>query len=140
MKPEFTKLWNSYPGDMHPCDGPWPNQCAIRLSVALNAEGTIRIDKTTYPEPRCAHGHARGAESLANFLVKAIGMPSMFKDAKDAKVKLLGKNGIIFFKDCFIRGGETTRSGDHIDVWKLGKARTYDDPNNESAQVWFWAL
>jgi len=140
MKPEFTNLWSSYPDDKKPCDGPWENQCAIRMSVALNGEGTIKINKNTYPEPRCAHGHARGAESLANFLWKKIGKPLVFTNASDAKIKLAGKNGIIFFKDCFNRGGESARSGDHIDVWKLGTTKTYHDPANQSAQVWFWAL
>jgi len=58
MKPEFVKLWNSYPTQNSPCDGPYDNQCAIRMSVALCGEGTLKITKETYPEPKCAHGHA----------------------------------------------------------------------------------
>lgn len=140
MKPEFTKLWKSYPTEQHPCDGPWGNQCAIRMSIALNGEGTLKIGKNTYTEPRCAHGHARGAESLANYLWKKIGIPKIFADGKQAKKDLLGKSGIIFFKDCFTRSGETSAVGDHIDLWRLGTTKTYDDPANQSAQVWFWAL
>ena len=53
MKPVFSKLLKGYPSANHPCDGPWANQCAIRMSVALNAEGTIPIGKNTYSEPKC---------------------------------------------------------------------------------------
>lgn len=140
MKPEFNKLWNSYPTEQSPCDGPWENQCAIRMSLALNAEGTIRINKTTYAEPRCAHGHARGAESLANHLWKVIGRPQVFTGAGKARDKLLGRSGIIFFKDCFVRAGQTVQGGDHIDLWRLGETKGFSDPRNVSAQVWFWTL
>lgn len=141
MKPEFTKLWNSYPTEASPCDdGKWPNQCAIRMSIALNGEGTIQISDKTYSNPLCSHGHARGAESLASHLWKKVGRPTIFTDGKKAKSALLGKCGIIFFKDCYNRGGELVRTGDHIDVWKLGATKTYSDPANQSKEVWFWAL
>jgi hypothetical protein len=140
MKPEFTKLWSSYPAEQSPCDGPWGNQCAIRMSIALSAEGTIKINKSTYAEPRCAHGHARGAESLANYLWTVIGRPQVFTDPAKARDKLLGQTGIIFFKDCFVRHGQTVQDGDHIDLWRLGKTKGFADPANASAQVWFWAL
>ncbi len=90
------------------------------MSIALNAEGTIVIGNKTYPEPRCAHGHARGAESLANFLWKRIGKPKIYTEGAKAKVAIAGKSGIVFFKDCFTRDGETVARGDHIDLWKLG--------------------
>jgi Type VI secretion system (T6SS), amidase effector protein 4 len=140
MKPTFSGLWSNYPTEQSPCDGPWSNQCAIRLSLTLNGEGTITINKNTYSEPKCAHGHARGAESLATFLWKKIGRPTIYKDGAKAKVALASKNGIIFFKDCFTREGETTRRGDHIDLWQLGVTKTYSDPSNNSAQIWFWEL
>ena len=64
--PSFINLWNSYPLESSPCDGPWDNQCAIRMSLTLNAESTLKVNKNTYSEPKCKHEHARGAESLAN--------------------------------------------------------------------------
>lgn len=73
-KPSFVNLWKAYSDllitypDAKPCDGPWANQCAIRMSMTLNAELTIKVNKSTYTEPKCAHEHARGAESLANWL------------------------------------------------------------------------
>lgn len=60
-KPAFINLWNNYPTESSPCDGGWANQCSIRLSIALNAEQAIKINKNTYSEPKCSHGHARGA-------------------------------------------------------------------------------
>ncbi len=140
-KPSFTGLWNSYPREQTPCNGPWANQCAIRMSLCLNTDGTITVDKKTYPEPKCAHDHARGAESLANWLwAKHLGRPRMFTSASKAKTDVAELNGIIFFKDCFTRTGESAASGDHIDLWQRGTTKTYDDPSNVSKQVWFWPL
>jgi hypothetical protein len=111
------------------------------MSVTLNAERSITINKNTYSEPKCEHGNARGAESLANWLWKHhLGRPKIFMDGAEAKATLQDKSGIIFFKDCFVRDGETTKVGDHIDLWNKGLTKTYSDPANKSAQVWFWEL
>lgn len=59
-KPSFINLWSSYPTVKDPCDQPWGNQCAIRMSVALNGELTIKVNKSTYTDPKCKHDHARG--------------------------------------------------------------------------------
>lgn len=140
-KPAFINLWNNYPTEQHPCDGGWDNQCAIRMSLTLNAERSITIDRNTYPEPKCAHGHARGAESLANWLWRNhLGRAQIFTDGAAAKRTLNERTGIIFFKDCFTRSGETRATGDHIDLWNRGLTKTYDDPANRAAQVWFWEL
>lgn len=96
-RPAFINLWNNYPTESQPCDGGWENQCAIRMSITLNAERSILVDGHTYSEPRCSHGHARGAESLANWLWRQhLGRPSIFTDAAKAKLQLNEKNGIIF--------------------------------------------
>lgn len=139
-KPSFINLWVLYPGEDHPCDGPWDNQCAIRMSVALNAEGHIRVDKGTYSEPKCNHGHARGAQSLATWLRKYhLGRPKIYTNGANAKSANISKTGIIFFKDCFSRDG-ITRTGDHIDLWLFGQTKGFRDPHNRSAQVWFWEI
>lgn len=150
-KPNFSRLWNSYPSNQTPCDDQkpdgtlrWTNQCAIRMSTTLNAEGTIKVNRGTYSEPKCSHGHARGAESLANWLWKHhLGRPTIYSSAATAKSQLATKKGIIFFKDCFTRTGETAQRGDHIDLWdgtRAAKTKTYNDPGNRSKQVWFWEL
>jgi hypothetical protein len=86
------------------------------MSVALNKELSVQINKHTYSEPKCAHGHARGAESLANCLWKThLGRPIVYTNGATAKSSIQGKQGIIFFKDFFPRSGETESRGDHID-------------------------
>jgi hypothetical protein len=120
-------------------DPPW-NQCAIRMSIVLNAEGNLRVDKGTYTEPKCKHGHARGAESLANWLWKKLGPPRIWTKGAEAKRALMSKSGIIFFKDCFTRANETTARGDHIDLWERGSCITFGDPANNAKQVWFFEL
>jgi hypothetical protein len=141
MKPSFNKLWLAYPKENRPCEEGWPNQCSIRMSIALNDEGSIPVNEETYPEPKCKHDHARGAESLANWLwLKHLQRPIIYDNTATAKAKLQSKQGIIFFKDCFIRPNETERRGDHIDLWRTGETKTWDDPENKAKQVWFWEL
>jgi Type VI secretion system (T6SS), amidase effector protein 4 len=141
-RPGFNGLWSNYPTVASPCDGPWSNQCAIRMSLTLNAEGSLTVSAATYTEPKCSHGHARGAESLANWLWSnaRLGRPTVYTDGATAKKAVADKRGIIFFKDCFTREGSTEQTGDHIDLWQRGITKTYGDPNNNSKQVWFWEI
>lgn len=138
----FAKLWNAYPPLYpNPCNEQWPHQCAIRMSIALNNEGTILVNASTYPEPKCGHGHARGAESLANWLWRNyLGRPTIFYSGLRAKRSIANKLGIIFFKDCFSRPGSLIREGDHIDLWNKGETKGFDDPYNKASQVWFWEV
>lgn len=139
--PSFVNLWSNYPTESSPCDGPWDNQCAIRMSITLNAEKSITVDSGTYTEPKCSHGHARGAESLANWLWRNhLSRPSIYTSGATAKTSIASKKGIIFFKDCFTRSGSTEQTGDHIDLWNAGTTKTYNDPQNNARQVWFWEL
>ncbi len=97
-KPSFINLSNSYPKEKAPCDGNWSNQGAIRMGLALNGELTINVSQATYSEPRCSHGHPRGAESLANWLWKHhLGAPKIYKNGAQAKLLLKAKTNIIFF-------------------------------------------
>ncbi|MGG2398352.1 type VI secretion system amidase effector protein Tae4 [Pseudomonas sp. SH1-B] len=146
-KPSFINLWKAYEDmlvefpDKRPCDGDWANQCAIRLSVALNKERSVMVNASTYSEPRCAHGHARGAESLANWLWKRpqLGPPRIY-NASD-RARLLDKTGIIFYKDFYYRpsDAEGRPTGDHIDLWNRGLTMTGDYFHRAKA-VWFWEL
>lgn len=130
-KPSFINLWSNYPTESFPCDDNWENQCSIRMSIALNAEQTIKVNKNTYSEPKCSHGHARGAESLASWLWKnRLGRPMIYAEGAKAKIALSRKAGMIFFKDCFARSGERARTGDHIDLWNRGLTKTFSDPAN----------
>ncbi|WP_285350667.1 type VI secretion system amidase effector protein Tae4 [Pseudomonas sp. ME-P-057] len=147
-KPSFINLWKAYSDllvahpDAKPCEGPWANQCAIRMSLTLNAEKTVKVNKSTYTEPKCAHEHARGAESLANWLWKHhLGRPTVLTNSAEDRRTLMNKTGLIFFKDCFQQPGETVdgRSGDHIDLWNRGLTQT-GDLFYRSRKVWFWEL
>ena len=138
----WWKLYQSYPKppDISHCTDGYQNQCAIRLSKALEGAG---ISLSKYSEPRCTHGHARGAESLATWLwQKQFGRPRIFNTGEKAKSTYAQAYGIIFFKDCFTRANETVQRGDHIDLWypttSGGTAVSYDDPGNKAKQVWFW--
>lgn len=114
----------------------------IRFTIALNVEGTIQVNPQTYSDKKCSHGHARGAESLANWLHKQIGPPEKGKGKNVGKFKTQrsSEQGIIFFEDCFQRKGENSQRGDHIDLWDRGKTVGFGDPLNHSREVWFWPL
>lgn len=141
-KPSFINLWNAYPTVSSPCDGPWDNQCAIRMSIALSGEMTLKVNTSTYTEPKCAHGHARGAESLANWLEKRLFYPRKVGGSAQDREAFKDKTGIIFYKDCFARTGQTAenRTGDHIDLWNRGLTKGFSDGAYQSKAVWFWEL
>lgn len=132
----FQKLWDNHPTNTdqeNPCttNGKknFPNQCAIRVGVALTKCGvkTASIPNATH----CWHhdkseGHVIRAEELANGLTK-IQLPGLKPVLKvsptEFSAELSGKRGIIFFKDYWRRtlSGKKesfrNRSGDHIDIW-----------------------
>jgi hypothetical protein len=129
----FIKLWSSYPNEQFPCkksDGKpaWENQCAIRMSIALQGAG---VSLTAYSDPKCAHGHARGAEALANHLHRILFWPKKgsYKEMADF---VRARKGIVFFKNL---NGNTT---DHIDLWSGAQTKTgwYDT----AVELWFWKL
>jgi hypothetical protein len=99
--PSFSSLWSNYPTERSPCDGPWANQCAIRMSITLNAEGTLHVSSATYTDPKCSHGHARGAGSLADWLYgkQRLGRPThTYSDSVTAKRDLAKKRALFSSK------------------------------------------
>jgi Type VI secretion system (T6SS), amidase effector protein 4 len=131
--PLFQSLLGKYPKDLRPCDQNWDNQCAIRVSIALVDAG---FALTGYTDPLCKHGHARGAESLATFLWRQVGKPTISKNSSDGKACTRAKTGIILFRD--ITGFRAGR-GDHIDLWDKNATMTgeYFDASKET---WFWEI
>ena len=103
------------------------------MSIALEKAG---FPLRNYTEPKCKHGHARGAESLANYLRNKIGRPKISTTADDGIKGTAGKTGIVFFKD--IMGFREGR-GDHIDLWDGSTTKTgsYFDV---CKQIWFYEL
>jgi hypothetical protein len=131
--PVFTTLWSNYPTEQAPCDQGWGNQCAIRMSVCLEDSG---FNLTNYTEPKCKHGHARGAESLGNYLWRQVGRPKIAKNAADGWANVAGKKGIVVFKD--ITGFREGR-GDHTDLWNAGTTKT-GEYFDSCKQSWFWEI
>jgi hypothetical protein len=131
MPVAFSQLRESYPTDRSPCGDGWENQCAIRMSIALQGAG---FDFDGYGDPLCSHGHARGAESLANHLWREWGAPRVFRDGSSAKRAIGTAQGIVLFKDISgFRGG----TGDHIDLW-TGTGTMTGEYFNHCKQVWFF--
>lgn len=138
----FNQLWMHHPGmDDYPCDKTtFPNQCAIRMSVALDKSG---IDTSTfdqmYLDRRCYSGfnhfprHILAAQELANWLksqTKIFGEVKINK--KITENDLPGKQGIIFIK----HGWGTV---DHIDVWNGVRLKGgLVDYLSVGKELWFW--
>jgi Type VI secretion system (T6SS), amidase effector protein 4 len=141
----FDAMWTAHPMNWIPAEStPWrkkketnnplavltesepvyENQCAIKLSIALEAGG---ISLNTFPKARVEtrpverlNGKkmrgALAAEELSTWLNKALDKPSPLA-ADKALAAVQNKKGIVFFKDFWTRTNETTPQGDHIDLW-----------------------
>lgn len=117
----FEELWSNFPTG-YPCDQQaFPDQCSIRVAVALQNSGASLV---TFKGATCWYHknqkHALRAEELANWLNKKYlaGWPDP-TDITGANWQTTAENkkGIIFFKDYWLRSGETSPTGDHIDLW-----------------------
>jgi hypothetical protein len=139
----FQSLWDNHPYPEYPCDqATFPNQCAIRMGVAIEKAGmdTGSFD-TMYPNRRCypsfGHNpkHILAAQELANWLATqtaVVGTPTKRKNVTSDDYK--DKKGIVFIMDGW---GAT----DHIDLWDgsdmKGGSPSYFALGKE---VWFWEL
>lgn len=130
---QFAELSTHYPSEQYPCADGWDNQCAIRMSIALEGAGLSLAD---YHAHTCSHGHARGAEALASYLRNRLGRPQVFANPSSAKASLRSRRGIIFFKDItdFHNG-----TGDHIDLWD-GSSTRRGQYFSRCRQAWFFNL
>lgn len=136
--PCFAAMWRGYP-EGHPSQARWqhdiveqgvvlahegelkyPDQCVIKLSVALHAGG---VDRQAYPGATTIIDGKRaglGAAELAAWLERQAfcGLPlSLRVTGADWKERIAGKTGISYFANYWRRGGEAGASGDHIDLW-----------------------
>jgi hypothetical protein len=129
MTPAFQLLWHHYPKVSNPCNQGYVNQCAIRLSIALEKAG---FKLTGYKHPVCKHGHARGADGLASYIWYNMKRPKLI----NKQTLIAAKSGIVFFEN--VTGFRNSR-GDHIDLWKKGTTKT-GDYFDACQKVWFWEL
>lgn len=177
---QFTDLWYRHPANLAtstPCVAPtsltsiegrqipagfpvFSNQCAIRLGVCLKHAGA---DSAVFNGLAHCGVHANDemhiirAQELADHLA-SISLPWLGKvekitgaDAKTFYSRLIGRTGIIFVKDYWRRTGESTPTGDHIDVWNGYRSSTkwlmewfswagYYSNYAEAREIWFWEV
>jgi hypothetical protein len=143
----FRTLWDNHPttkGDDHPCKSTnglpnFPNQCAIRLGVALKESG---MNLQSYRGARCwfGHKHLIRVEELAKWLegqVHQVGTVKVYKPGSVAKEELNGETGIVACLNFWGPGNQ----GDHIDLWdgsnlRKGSSDYFDD----AEKVLFWGI
>ena len=124
-KPSFTDLLMVYQTYQPKQDlvNTYSNECAVRMSVALSLAG---FSFGNFPnKQRVKTGgrtgmpvtHVLGAEELANYLEQVWGKPERFKGKTlgDAASEVDGRNGVIYFNNCFVRKDKS--AGDHVDLW-----------------------
>lgn len=141
-------MWNNHPGRTNICDDTvFTNQCAIRMGAALELSG-IKLSTDRRVLRRCTteynaykdhaqgkvRGHVLAAQELANWIKS---QPGTFgsRHIVHSKEELLGRTGIIFFRDGW---GAT----DHIDVWD-GESLVGGFPsyfNSDFKELWFWDI
>lgn len=136
------------------------NQCAIRMGVCLKHAG-ISLDQIGRVQTCSVHPpeemHFIRAQELADALARA-SLPGVGKverisgtDVQHFYPKLIGRTGMIYIKDYWRRAGETTPTGDHIDVWNGYRSSTkwlmewfswlgYYSNYAEAKEVWFWEV
>jgi hypothetical protein len=126
-RPHFQALsdiYETYKTDSSPCkDGKILNQCAVRLSLAMSRVG-FSFD-IFEPQRRVHQGrqtcqldeaHIVGADELHKYFLYVWDTGVKGKGS-DILTQIRAKPGIVYFDNCFIREGETTKKGDHIDLW-----------------------
>lgn len=145
---QMKLMWNNHPGRTNICDDTvFTNQCAIRMGAALELSG-IKLSTDRRVLRRCTteynayknhaqgkvRGHVLAAQELANWIKS---QPGTFgsRHIVHSKEELLGRTGIIFFRDGW---GAT----DHIDVWD-GESLVGGFPsyfNSDFKELWFWDI
>ncbi len=123
----FSKLWAGYPGDKPYRDAKgdvpagYENQCAIKVSVALHAAGAELRGFAGASVPIAGKRVAVRAAELAQWLrltaIPGIKLPAVAITGADWQQKAKGKTGIVYFADYWLRPGEKSPTGDHIDLW-----------------------
>jgi hypothetical protein len=124
---KFSKLWDAYPSDKPYVDAKgnvpkgYENQCAIKVSVALHGVGVELKGFTGAQVTIKGKRAAIRAQEMPGWLSKAIipGIANPPRDitGSDWQDKARNLTGIVYFENYWLREGEKTPSGDHIDLW-----------------------
>jgi type VI secretion system (T6SS) effector Tae4 (amidase) len=170
----FKDLWYRHPANnsiQYPCIAPhsltsmegkhvaqgfpvFGNQCSIRMGVCLkNAGVSIRLQTCGVHSADEQHiiRAADLARGLAAASIQGVGKIERITGTEAAHFyrKLFGRTGIIYVQDYWKRAGETTPTGDHIDVWNGYRSSTkwlmewfswlgYHSNYVQAKEVWFW--
>jgi len=130
----LSEAYQYYRTDREPCKlSHITDQCAVRMSVALERSG---VSLNAFPDQSRVHQargrrtpdprrcdlnipHVPGAEELAVYLKRILPGCQEFRGASlsQARPRISGRRGIVYFNNCFQRRGQTGRRGDHIDLW-----------------------
>ncbi|MGL5424619.1 MAG: T6SS effector amidase Tae4 family protein [Serratia fonticola] len=130
----FDDLWKAYPtntiGHIDPKTrkDAFDDHCAINVSASLYQCGILlksfrdtRCWNCPTPDPVTKKGiHAIRAQELSDYLATRpfAGCPRpLERTGENFESSVNGKTGIIFFQDYWLRTGEQTPTGDHIDLW-----------------------
>lgn len=139
----WESIWEHHPYPQSPCSQSYfPNQCAIRMGIALEKAGVdTKSFDTMYPHRRCYKGlnhspkHILAAQELANWIeTQAPVFGNVAKHKNVSSAHFQSKQGIIFIQDGW---GAT----DHIDIWN-GSQMKGGSPSHIALgkEVWFWSL
>ncbi|WP_128548714.1 T6SS effector amidase Tae4 family protein [Larkinella soli] len=161
---DLLRIYQTYTGDQDLREGGlYRNECAVRMSLALSLCGfsfqSFRRQSRVVAGGRSGLplAHVYGAKELADHLRIVWGRPEMFDGggrsaATEATSSLEGRQGVIYFNDCFTRSDGT--KGDHIDLWTgakyynqvLGIGAGVEDLSSRRSlfrkadKIWFWQL
>lgn len=124
MKLEFCQLWFNHPRNwpQGPTHGPcrnrrgqpaYENQCAIRLSIALERSG-VRVGAGG--SSQCAHGHMRSAEQMARWLASVEMVPYVGQPLRHPQPFEYGNRTGIMAWIGYISSENRTLTN-HIDLW-----------------------
>ena len=91
------------------------------------------------------------ARGLAGASIEGVGKVERITgtEASQFYKKIFGRTGIIYIQDYWKRHGETTPTGDHIDVWNGYRSSTkwlmewfswlgYYSNYAQAKEIWFW--
>lgn len=124
----FSELWEAYPADAAPCRDPatgkaaFSDECAIRVGTCFANAG---ITNKSFKGACCwyrghSSAHMLRAEEVADWLLLRpfTGCPRpLDMTGRDWRTTAKQRQGVIFFKDYWLRDKEQIASGDHIDLW-----------------------
>ena len=179
---QFADLWRNHPINksvITPCIAPtdlknlegeairknypvFPHQCAVRMGVCLHRSG-VTVEQlpglaTCNVHPR-EQMHFINASSFADVLARSnisgVGKVERItgKDVAEYYPKLIGRTGLIYFRDYWYRSGDKPGqpTGDHMDLWNgyrttakfllewfswLGYYSNYAG----GKEIWFWPV